>query len=203
MYKCKNHIVNTIINCEKCEEQKKLIGDFQLHHHTFTCRKKKKGITVKKDEGHGRFDGEIEGPEIYDSTDCRFNFPQFPMNKTKLILGIPKDLDKEELSKRKADLKKIKKFLIRETYSDNKEETDRFKAFKETTFLQFLFNVGMFIENKKIEQYTKQEKNAAYERYLNALSASIRVLAHHAVGYGTAEPGHLIWILLPSVIGTT
>ena len=151
-----------------------MIEKFQTHNHTFTCKKKKKGITIKANEGHGRLDEKMEGPQITDYPECRFKFPQFPMNTTKMILGIPKDIDKDELSKRKADLKKIKKFLIRETYSDNNEGSERFKKFKQTTFIQFLFNVGMFKDDKKLEEFNEDEKQAAYQRYLNALSVSVR-----------------------------
>jgi len=109
--KCPEHNNKDVtFDCPKCDEQKKLVQKFQIHHHTFTCKKKRKRITVKEKEGHGRFDEKKEGPKITNLTECRFNFPQFPMNKTKLILGVPKDLDPAELSKRKADLKKIKKF---------------------------------------------------------------------------------------------
>ena len=172
--KCDKHNFPIVYNCDNCEAQKKLITKFQTHNHTFTCKKKKKGITIKANEGHGRLDEKIEGQKISDYTDCRFKFPQFPMNTTKLILGIPKDIDNDELSKRKKDLKKIKKFLIRETYSENKDESEKFQIFKQTTFLQFLFNVGMFTENKMIKDYNEGEKQAAYQRYLNALSASVR-----------------------------
>ena len=96
------------------------------------------------------------------------------MNKTQLILGIPKDIENEELAKRKADLKRIKKFLVRQTYSENEDESERLRAFKKLTFIQFLFNVGMFTENKKLEELTDREKQTGYQRYLNALSVSVR-----------------------------
>ena len=64
--------------------------------------------------------------------------------------------------------------MIRETYSENKEESERFKQFKKTTFLEFLFNVGMFQENKRIQQLSESDKKAGYQRYLNALSVSVR-----------------------------
>ena len=94
---CPDHNFDATYNCVKCDEQKQLITDFQNHHHTFTCRKKKKGIVVQPYEGHGKLDGIIEGPKLSDITDCRFRFPQFPMNQTKLILGVPKDLDKDTI----------------------------------------------------------------------------------------------------------
>ena len=89
-------------------------------------------------------------------------------------MGIPKDLSIEEVSNRKKDLKKIKKFLIRQTYSENKEESDQFKAFKTLTFHQFLFAVGMFAPEKTFEILSKDDKLEGYRRYINALSASVR-----------------------------
>ena len=172
--KCPDHSISMPNSCKDCEAQNKRIKDFQVHNHTFTCKKRKKFITVRKNEGHGRLDGKIEGPKISDYVECRFNFPQFPMNRTRLILGIPKDLNEEELSKWKSDLKKIKKFLIRQTYSENKDESEKFKAFKKTSFIQFLFDIGMFDETKTMEQLSDKEKNTGYQRYVNALSTSVR-----------------------------
>jgi hypothetical protein len=172
--KCPKHNFFMQASCNKCKAQRKLIKDFQIHNHTFTCKKKRKSITVRKHEGHGRLDGKMEGPKISDYVECRFNFPHFPLNRTKLILGIPKDLDENELSQRKSDCKKIKKFLIRQTYSENKDESERFKAFKKSSFFQFLFDVGMFDEKRTIEQLSDQEKKAGYQRYVSALSVSVR-----------------------------
>ena len=173
---CDNHKSSAISieNCQECEKQKMLIKTFQTHNHTFTCKKKRNVIPVRKNEGHGRLDGKIEGENISNYSGCRFNFPQFPLNKTTFILGIPKDLSIEEVSNRKKDLKKIKKFLIRQTYSENKEESDQFKAFKTLTFLQFLFAVGMFTPEKTFETLSKDDKLEGYRRYINALSASVR-----------------------------
>ena len=171
--KCNKHNHSKNYNCKNCDEKKKMICDFQVHNHTFTCRKKKTRMIIREKEGHGRLDGIIEGPKIMDVTDCRFNFPKFPLNKTMLILRPPKDLDIEELAERKEDLKKMKKFLIRETFSEDNEESDKSKAFKKTTFLEFLFNVGMFVKNKSIEEFTEREKKAAYQRYIDALSVAI------------------------------
>jgi hypothetical protein len=98
---------------------KKLVEDFQTHKHTFTCQKKNKVINIQKNEGHGRNDGKQEGIHISNYVHCRFNFPQFPMNKATFILGMAKDLDEESVKQRKEDLKKIKKYLIRQSYSES------------------------------------------------------------------------------------
>ena len=161
-------------NCSKCAACKLLVNDFQMHNHTFTCKKKRKTITVRKHEGHGKLDGKAEGPKIANYIDCRFNFPQFPLNRTTFILGIPKDLSEDQVSQRKKDLKKIKKFLIRQTYSESTDKSEQFNKFMKCSFYQFLFDVGMFEENKKIEDLSEKEKAAGYQRYLNALSASVR-----------------------------
>ena len=42
------------------------------------------------------------------------------MNKTTFLLGIPKDLAEEEKKTRKRDLFKIKKYLIRQAYSEER-----------------------------------------------------------------------------------
>ena len=96
------------------------------------------------------------------------------MNKTTFILGTPKDLTKDEVSQRRADLKKIKKFLIRQSYSENKEESESFKNIKKTSFFEFLFHVGMFGNKNNIETLSEKDKRIGYERYLNAISVSIR-----------------------------
>ena len=168
-------IINFDVNdCQNCADIKKLVQKFQTHNHTFTCKKKRRTITIKKTEGHGRLDGKTEGPTIANFVECRFNFPQFPLNRTTFIKGIPKDLSKDEVFQRKKDLKKIKKFLIRKTYSESKDESDEFKLFKTQTFFKFLFDVGMFGEKENIENLSLVEKKTGYQRYLNALSASVR-----------------------------
>ena len=129
-------------------------------------------MTIKASEGHGRNDGKIEGNKISNYNECRFSYPKFPLNRTVFIQGLHKDLSEEEVKQRKADLKKIKKFLIRQTYKENNEETEQLKSFNKLTFFQFLVEVGMFDCDKK--RFTEDEKKMAYQRYINALSASVR-----------------------------
>ena len=175
---CPKHkiMVPTGDNCEGCKELKKNVKDFQSHKHTFSCQKKNKLITIKETEGHGKNDKTLRGPKITNYVQCRYNFPQFPMNKTTFILGMTKDLPLDEKESRKKDLLKIRKFLIRKTHSEDSslEESFELKQFNNLSFIQFLHKVGMFSEDKNLETYTKEEKKFAYERYLNALSASIR-----------------------------
>ena len=96
------------------------------------------------------------------------------MHKTTLILGIPKDLSKEEVSRRKSDLKQIRKFLIRQSYSECNEESEHFKNLKTLSFIEFLFEVGMFGNTSRIEKISEKDKKLGYERYINALSVAVR-----------------------------
>ena len=68
---------------------------YQSHRHTFTCAKKGKLMTIKENEGFGRLDGCIKGPVLSNISVCRFRFPKFPLNETKVILGLPKDASDE------------------------------------------------------------------------------------------------------------
>ena len=81
--------------CEKCESLKEMVNKYQNHKHTFTCAKKNKTMTLKEHEGHGKLSGFIKGPELTNIPVCRFRFPRFPMDETKLILGISKDEDEQ------------------------------------------------------------------------------------------------------------
>ena len=56
---------------------------------------KKKKLTIKSTEGHGKLDGKHEGEEIIDYLLCRFNYPHFPMKETTFIPGLSKDLLEE------------------------------------------------------------------------------------------------------------
>ena len=74
-------------------------------------------------------------------------------------------------------MQKIKKFLIRLTHKEDQtpEWNSRNENFKNWTFLQFLFEVGMFDQIKGcVDDYSEEEKKKALVRYLDALSASIR-----------------------------
>ena len=64
--------------------------------------------------------------------------------------------------------------MIRQTYSEDKDESERCKAFKGTTFYDFLFNGGMLKEGKTVEQLSDNDKRIAYQRYIDALSVSVQ-----------------------------
>ena len=169
---CKNHKIShlDVSDCNDCAAVRNLVKSFQQHRHTFTCKKKCKNVSLKSTEGHGKYDGVRKGEPISNYSGCRFNFPQFPMNRTTLIMGFSKDLSSDEKAQRKSDLKKIKKYLIRQSYD---QESEAYSNFKKLTFLEFLHNAGMF-EEKSSNYYTDAEKVNAYERYINALSASVK-----------------------------
>ena len=140
----------------------------QNHNHTFSCDKKKKYVTIKENEGHGRNDGKIKGCEIRNIPVCRFHFPKYPMDETKVLLQTIQDLDEEEIKNRKGDLKKIWCFLFRQTYKENYEEQpNRLKRLNSMTFWEFLYEVGMFLDDRKdITDFTQSEKENAKKQIL-------------------------------------
>ena len=174
--KCQVHHIKEldVSSCEECATIKNLVKSCQTHRHTFTCQKKKKSLNIMETEGHGRFDNIQFGDALLNSAVCRFNYPQFPLNRTTFVFGFPKDLSTEEKSKRRTDLKKIKKYLIRQTFKRETEECQSYEKFIKLSFIQFLHEVGMFERESQSCTYTDEEKKNAYDRYINALSASVR-----------------------------
>ena len=87
---CSKHIIPDIdiSNCQKCIYLRESAKKFQTHNHTFTCRKKRKTLTIKSNEGHGRNDGKVEANTISDYIECRFGYPKFPLNRTVFIPGL-------------------------------------------------------------------------------------------------------------------
>ena len=163
------------MNCSQCVELRGKVSKYQNHMHTFTCAKKKKTITIKSNEGHGRLDGVINGPELTNIPVCRFKFPKFPMDETKLLFGLSKETDETTIKNRKNDLNKIVKYLIRQTYSEKTTSENRsWDRLKELDFWQFLQEVGMFKIHKPLQAYTEGERVQAKARYLNAISISIQ-----------------------------
>ena len=137
-------------------------------------QKKKKTLTIRSHEGHGKKDDIIEGDTLKNISVCRFKFPKFPLNETRLVRGCNKDLDEEEIKSRKNDLNKIVKFLIRQTHTEKDiESLESWKWLKQMDFWQFLLEVGMFTEEKNLKDYSESEKQMAKLRYLNAISVSI------------------------------
>ena len=54
--RCNEHESKTdnIPGCEACQILRDKVIKYQTHRHTFTCAKKKKTITIRENEGHGR-----------------------------------------------------------------------------------------------------------------------------------------------------
>ena len=138
-------------------------------------RKKRKTIVIKENEGHGRLDGIVKGSALTNISVCRFRFPRFPLNKTKVVLGLTKDMDEDMIKKCKADLAKITKYLIRQTHRESDQvESESWKKLKQLNFWEFLYEVGMFTTDKLLKDYTNEEKENARSRYLNAIAAGIQ-----------------------------
>ena len=164
-----NDADESCVNCSLIKERVKM---FNTHSCTFSCKKKKRTIHIKATEGHGRLDGTIVGESIM-SILCRYNFPHNPIDATTFLLGIPKDLPEEELEKRKNDYRKIRKYLIRQTCSEN-NDSEAWEKLKKMSFNEFLVEVGMLIEDKPLIKCSVQEIKQARQRYIEALSVSVR-----------------------------
>ena len=171
--KCNVHEKQTA-DCEECQRLRNKAEKYQTHKHTFTCAKKGKTMTIKANEGHGRLDGFINGPALSNLSVCRFRFPKFPLDKTELIVAMPKETDENIRKMCKADLSKITKYLIRQTNSGDNQESEGFKKLKNLSFWEFLFEVGMFADGKLLEECSDSDKQNAKLRYLNAISAGIQ-----------------------------
>ena len=174
-----SHVKNTkqalVPKFTECQLLKQKVEKYQSHSHTFTCAKKKRTLTIKENEGHGRLDGQVKGPALSSISVCRFKFPKFPLDETRLVKGISKDIDEEVIKTRKKELDKIIKFLVRQTYTVKKiEDHQGWKNLQGLDFWQFLYEVGMFKENKPLKFCTEPEKVEAKSRYLNAISASVQ-----------------------------
>ena len=128
---------------------------FNTHGCTFSCKKKKRTIHIKENEGHGRLDDKMMEEAII-SILCRYNFPHNPIDETIFLLGIPKDLPEEELGKRKKDYRKIRKYLMRQTFSEDKESKARVKLMN-LSFKEFLFEVGMVNEDKCFDECSEDD----------------------------------------------
>ena len=173
---CDKHKTNDgEIQCDQCQSLREKVIKYQTHGHTFTCAKKRKTITIKENEGHGRLDGSVKGPALTNISVCRFRFPRFPLNKTKVVLGLSKDTDEDIIKTCRADLSKITKYLVRQTHRENNRvESESWEKLKQLSFWEFLYEVGMFATDKLLKDCTNQEKENAKSRYLNAISASIQ-----------------------------
>ena len=172
---CDKHSSNNEewLTCNDCIDLVKRVDRYQEHAHTFTCEKRMKTITIKSDEGHGRRDGLVEEEAIENVRACRFKFPRFPSDETKVVLALSKDEDEKIVIQRRKDLRKLSKFLIRQTFYKD-IEVKKFEKFQSLDFWAFLFEAGMFENDKSLHEYSEDEKQKAKERYYNAISASVK-----------------------------
>ena len=95
-------------DCQDCLAGKDLVDKFQIHRHTFSCRKKGRVCRILGSEGHGRNDGKVEGEHLLVPV-CRLRHPKYPLDKTEFIRAFPENTDENELKQAKADYKKINK----------------------------------------------------------------------------------------------
>ena len=177
MIRCDQHEAEEVRpeNCEDCKTFYEMVEKFQKHRHSFSCNKKNRFMHVQPDEGHGKNDGHMYGAALKHIPVCRHSFPKFPMEKTMFLVAPPKDLEEKEVIRRKADLKKIKKFLTRQTYSETDvDQSESWKKLKSMSFLEFLQEVGMFHESKPLTSYTSVQIEKAIDRYYKALSMSMK-----------------------------
>ena len=172
---CNKHSIFTP-NCIECEDGKALVEKYQCHRHTFTCKKKGKVIRIQENEGHGRLDGQIKEEMILVPV-CRFNHPRNPIDKTEFMFGFPENIDEEVKNKAKADYLKIRKYLLRLTNGNNFKGTkfendENWIKFKQLSFYEFLWNVGMFETGEELRDENARLKARA--RYLTALRCEVK-----------------------------
>ena len=166
---CLNHSEFTQ-NCDDCNITKKNVEKYQTHHHTFTCKKKKKIVKIGAKEGYGKNDGKIEGEELQLPI-CRFRLPFYPMDEAKFIFPFEEDCNKEVIKKAKHDFNKVRKFILRMTSDAHLEECPNWEKFKSFDFNQFLIQSGML---KESEEESKEAFLKAKARYLTALRSDVR-----------------------------
>ena len=156
-------------DCQDCLAGKDLVDKFQIHRHTFSCRKKGRVCRILGTEGHGRNDGKVEGEHLLVPV-CRLRHPKYPLDKTEFIRAFPENTDENELKQAKADYKKINKYLLRLTNGDDFKNSEKWKTFQKWSFNQFLYEIGMIDE----KTYDDKAMQNARSRYLNALRCEVK-----------------------------
>ena len=158
-------------DCLECKELKQLVEKYQSHSHTFSCRKKNKIIRINSNEGHGRLDGKIEG-DVLNVKVCRLQHPKYPIDKTTFIQAFPSDTDKEIVRQAKKDYEKIRKFMLRLTSKEDFRNSGEWKSFIELSFREFLYEIGLYPEGKKIGD--PDDFASAKKRYLTGLRCGVK-----------------------------
>lgn len=107
---------------------------------------------------------------------CRFYFPRFPIDETKILFGFNEDENEEIVKAAKRDYMSIKKYLLRQTYVPDKSKLDdqpNYKKLRNMDFKTFLEKAGMY--SNVSENLPETERFAqAKSRYCNALRAEIK-----------------------------
>ena len=98
-------------DCENCIEGKKLVEKYQIHRHTFSCRKKGRVCRIRENEGHGRLDNKVEGEHLLTPV-CRLRHPKYPIDKTVFVRSFPANTEESEFQEAKKDYYKIRKYLL-------------------------------------------------------------------------------------------
>ena len=126
---------------------------YQLHKHTFSCFKTNKGIIkINANQGHGQKDGLVVG-EPLEIVKCRHGFPKYPVPETTIIRRFSTDgTDGDEQKQARINLQKIKKFIIRQTHTQEK-----YCEFEKLNFNDFLQRLGL-----------------SYDQYVFALKAAVK-----------------------------
>ena len=114
----------TICCSQECIEDEGLrqrVQRFQQHTCTFSCHKKKKTVTLQKNEGHKfkKNNSIITGPILENIPVCRYKFPRLPMDKTEVLIAFQKDEDEKVIKAAKKDYLFLRKYLLRQTHDLN------------------------------------------------------------------------------------
>ena len=167
---CLDHQGGSVVSCEACMKMKEYVSTFQFHRCTQSCRKKKKVIHIFASQGLGK--NENDSCDII-SPVCRYKFPKFPIHKTTLLLPISKSENPKDVEQMKKDLKHIVAYLIRRAhYMNSKEYEQIWIRFKNMSFEEYLYDLGMY-DSLPSGMKQEEKKEKALKRYLNALRASL------------------------------
>lgn len=131
--------IHSLVTIENTE-----LATRNIHGHTFTCKRKNgKIIKIQPNEGHGKF--KAGDRTLLVSPICRFGFPRYPMPDSKLLEPLNSDnCSEEDMKVAKNNLKKIQKFMIRQTHTYRKGEiSEERRRFLKLTFKEFLEHLEM------------------------------------------------------------
>lgn len=149
--------INSLVTIENNE-----LATRNIHSHSFTCHKnKKKVVRIQPHEGHGKFKPPNES-SLLTLPKCRFQFPRFPMLISKILEPLStEEYSEEEIKIATKNLKKIQKFLCRQTYASKRGEvTEERKRFLKLTFEEFLSHLDLTLEQYEMALKTSIKGHA-------------------------------------------